>query len=158
VAVGLQSAATELRESTAATAHELRTPLTILQRRLHGIADGVFELNVNEIAPLLKQVVGSTRIVEDFRKVTLADTGRLELHRQSTNIADESATIVSAFQSTITASGMVLKFDMTNAQIHGDVDRLPQAVLAALENARVHAAGGKIVSVETGATATHAFV
>lgn len=60
----------------AAIAHELRTPMTILRGRLQGIAEGVFEPGPEQFNSMLTQLEGLTRIIEDLRVVSLAESGR----------------------------------------------------------------------------------
>lgn len=158
MAASLQRAANELKENTAAIAHELRTPLTVLHGRLHGLADGVFDFTPAEIAPLLRQVEGLTRIVEDLRTVTLADTGRLDLHLTMINIAREAASVAEAFRTNLEASGIELKLSLLDVWSFCDGDRLRQAMLAGLENVRLHASDSNAVHLATGLEHTYAYI
>jgi len=51
----------------------------ILRGRLQGVVDGVFAPDAAAIRGLIAQVDSLTRIVEDLRVFTLAQSGRLEL-------------------------------------------------------------------------------
>jgi two-component system sensor histidine kinase AdeS len=149
MAEGLQRSDREIRESTAAIAHELRTPLTVLRGRLHGLADGVFRMEPAEIPALLKQVEALGRIVEDLRTVSLADAGKLELQTSDIDLAEEARSVADACRAPFAAQGIELELDLRPAPVMGDGDRLRQALLAALENGRRHAATGKVLRIET---------
>ncbi len=66
----------------AAIAHELRTPITVLRGRLQGLAEGVFPANESQFRSLLTQVEGLTRLIEDLRVISLAESGHLAIEIQ----------------------------------------------------------------------------
>jgi signal transduction histidine kinase len=74
-------------------AHELGTPLSVLQANLEGMLDGVVEPAPDRLAALHTQVRLLARLVEDLRDLSLAQAGRLPLHRAPTDL---SALVVDA--------------------------------------------------------------
>ncbi len=68
-------------------AHELGTPLSVLQANLEGMLDGVVEPAPDRLAALHTQVRLLARLVEDLRDLSLAQAGRLPLHRAPTDLA-----------------------------------------------------------------------
>ncbi|WP_133243822.1 ATP-binding protein [Sphingomonas pokkalii] len=120
-------------------AHELRTPLTILRGRLQGVNDGVFSLDGQLIAGLLQQVDGLTRLVEDLRSVSLADSGRLELVLADIDLVAELQAMAPTLLSMLSPAGFGLALDLQAGTFRGDAARIRQAVIALVENARRHA-------------------
>jgi two-component system sensor histidine kinase AdeS len=147
MAASLQTLDRELTENAAAIAHELRTPLTILRGRLQGLKDGVFPPSGREFDRLITQVDGLTRLVEDLRTVSLASTGRLDLRRGPVDLAVDLDLLLDGMEPALEAAGLSLERDLRPAPLMGDGQRLRQATLALLENARRHAGGS--VRVET---------
>jgi len=73
----------------AAIAHELRTPVTILRGRLQGLAEGVFAPDEAQFRSLLAQVEGLSRLIEDLRVLSLADSARLDVRRARSDVVQE---------------------------------------------------------------------
>ncbi|RSV38628.1 sensor histidine kinase [Sphingomonas sp. ABOLE] len=135
----LQGMSEDLSTWNAQIAHELRTPLTILRGRLQGVQDGVFPLDAQLIAGLLQQVDGLTRLVEDLRSVSLADSGRLELMLTEVDLAGEVHALAPTLAAMLAPAGFGLALDLQPGTIQGDPARLRQAIIALVENARCHA-------------------
>ncbi|KWI47535.1 histidine kinase [Burkholderia pseudomultivorans] len=128
----------------AAIAHELRTPVTVLRGRLQGLAEGVFAPSESLYRSLLAQVEGLTRLIEDLRVVSLADSGHLSIEIRETDLAEEVRAVVDAFAHALQAAGQHPAFDLDTRPMRCDPVRIRQALLALLENARRHAAPGAI--------------
>lgn len=135
----LQGMSEDLSAWNAQIAHELRTPLTILRGRLQGVQDGVFPLDGQLIAGLLQQVDGLTRLVEDLRSVSLADSGRLELMLTEVDLAAEVEALAPILTSMLAPAGFGLAMDLQPGSVQADAGRLRQAILALVQNARRHA-------------------
>lgn len=128
----------------AAIAHELRTPLTILKGRLQGIADGVFEPEPDLIANLLLQVDGLSRLVDDLRTVTLADSGNLDLRLFQVELADEVRKVADVIGPSFSEDGFTLQLSLVALTARVDPVRIRQALLALLSNARRYATPGNV--------------
>lgn len=128
----------------AAIAHELRTPVTILRGRLQGLADGVFSPDPAQFKSLLTQVEGLSRLIEDLRAVSLAESGHLDLQWQETDLVAEITSIVDFCSDALALAGQHPVLDLDRSPKHCDPERIRQALLALLENARRHAVPGSI--------------
>ncbi len=156
MSAALQRAERELAESTASIAHELRTPLTILRGRLHGIADGVFALETQEVQGLLYQVEGLGRLVDDLQTLSLANSQRLILTREVTDLADEVQRVLASIGPDLSAAGLEPVLSLHTAPLVADGARVRQIISAVLANACRYAAGSgvlRIVTLSEGTTA-----
>jgi two-component system, OmpR family, sensor histidine kinase AdeS len=145
----LQRAERELAEGTAAVAHELRTPLTILRGRLHGINDGVFALEPSEVEGLLYQVEGLGRLVHDLQTLSLANSHRLVLSPEQTDLADEVRRVLATLGPDIKGAGLEPVTALTRTPLLADGARLRQVIMAVLANACRYAAGSGILRIST---------
>lgn len=123
----------------AAVAHELRTPITILRGRVQGMADGVFEPGPDQFERMLTHLGGLTRIIEDLRVVSLAESGHLDLRLQRVDVSEEVREVVDAMSDSLRESGFTISVDAPSSPADCDPSRIRQATLALLENARRHA-------------------
>lgn len=128
----------------AAIAHELRTPVTILRGRLQGLAEGVFEPEPAQFRRLLTQIEGLSRLVEDLRAVSLAESGHLELRWQTIDVSQEIAEVADSFTSQLQSAGLSLRLDLQPALVDCDPVRVRQIVVALLDNASRYASPGSI--------------
>lgn len=126
----------------AAIAHELRTPVTILRGRLQGLAEGVFTPDAAQFRSLLTQVEGLSRLIEDLRVVSLADNAHLKLHWQTVNMYTEIEPVIRLLSETLTEAGFTVEVDVQAESVRCDPERIRQALLALLENARRHGEPG----------------
>lgn len=140
MAAALQRAERELAESTASIAHELRTPLTILRGRLHGMIDGVFDLEPSEVEGLLYQVEGLGRLVDDLQTLSLARSERLILTLAATDLAEEVGRVLAITTPDLIAAGLEPLLNLSPTPVVADGVRIRQAVSAVLANARRYAA------------------
>ncbi|QAY78908.1 ATP-binding protein [Sphingosinicella sp. BN140058] len=141
----LEQASKNISIWNAQIAHELRTPLTILGGRLQGVIDGVFEPDDRLIANLMVQVENLKRLVEDLRVVSLVDSGHLDLRVSRIEPAQEVRALVDLVQPRLADAGFTVIADGDGGEALLDASRLRQALLALIENARVHAPPGKLL-------------
>jgi two-component system, OmpR family, sensor histidine kinase AdeS len=144
MAMKLQNMAADMAAWNAAVAHELRTPLTILQGRLQGLKDGVFEPRDELLRNLLFQVEGLSRLVDDLRTVTLQDSGRLDVQLEPTNVGPEVQRAVDSMSPALTAAGISVELTRIDVLLECDAARLRQALFALLDNARRYAKPGRL--------------
>jgi signal transduction histidine kinase len=141
MARSLQRTSRELSEGTAAVAHELRTPLTILQGRLQGISDGIFNAEPALIDALLHQTEALGRIVDDLMTLHLANAGRMMLQIAEVDLAEEAARVVHAMAPDLERAGLAPVLALESAPVAADGLRLRQVISAVLSNACRYAAG-----------------
>lgn len=149
MAAALQRAERELAESTASIAHELRTPLTILRGRLHGIADGVFALEPKEIDALLYQVEGLGRLVDDLQTLSLANSHRLVLSPEPTDLADEVRRVMAAMGPDVREAGLEPNLVLAKTGLVADGSRIRQVISAVLANACRYAPDSGVLRIST---------
>lgn len=140
----LQRTTQEMTFWNAAIAHELRTSVTILRGRLQGLAEGVFTPDESQFRSLLTQVEGLSRLIEDLRAVSLAESGNLDLHIQKIDLSAEIVSVVDFCRPALQASGQHPVLDLQAGPVCCDPVRIRQALLALLENVRRHAVPGTV--------------
>ncbi len=69
------------RQMTGDIAHELRTPVSVLRGHLEAMMDGVYPLDAERLAVAYDQTLHLSRLVEDLRLLTQAESGRLALQK-----------------------------------------------------------------------------
>ena len=129
----------------AAIAHELRTPVTILQGRLQGIIDGVFEADPILFKNLLNQVEGLSNLVEDLRTLSLFENQQLRLHLETIHFNETAHKVVHMFQEKLEKAHLKVIFDIQAPEVKCDQRRIEQVLIALLDNATRYANPGKLL-------------
>jgi two-component system sensor histidine kinase BaeS len=75
------------KEMSADISHELRTPLSVIRANLDALADGVYPLTRENLAPIRDSAELLDRLVEDLRTLELVDAGQLALERSDVDCA-----------------------------------------------------------------------
>jgi two-component system OmpR family sensor kinase/two-component system sensor histidine kinase BaeS len=152
MAASLQKAEELRRNLVADVAHELRTPLSVLQGNLTGLLDGVFPLEMAEIARLYDEVRLLSRLVEDLRELAQAEAGQLRLDLRPTNMSDVVRSTVEAFSAAAADQQVTLTGDgpLNLPPVRADSVRVSQVLLNLLTNALRHTPPGRSVNVTAG--------
>ncbi|MFV5374221.1 two-component sensor histidine kinase AdeS [Acinetobacter calcoaceticus] len=129
----------------AAIAHELRTPVTILQGRLQGIIDGVFEADPILFKNLLNQVEGLSNLVEDLRTLSLFENQQLRLNLETILFNETAHKVVHMFQEKLEKAQLKVIFDIQAPEVKCDQRRIEQVLIALLDNATRYANPGKLL-------------
>lgn len=119
----------------AAIAHELRTPITILQGRLQGIVDGIFEPNEKLIKSLLNQVEGLSYLVEDLRALSLFENKKLNLNKNLIDFSLSIEKVILIFSEKLERAKFTIQLDLANDFIYCDKQRMEQVLIALIDNA-----------------------
>jgi signal transduction histidine kinase len=138
------------RNLMADVAHELRTPLTVLQGNLRAILDGVYPLELAEIATLYDETRLLNRLVDDLRELALAEAGRLSLDLQEIDLRAICQVAKADFASAADAQGIQLTADLFDgplATVCADPDRVGQALRNLMANAIRHTPRGGSVKI-----------
>jgi signal transduction histidine kinase len=69
-------------------AHELRTPLSVIQGTTEGMLDGVYPRDDEHLELVLRRSRMMADLLEDVRTIATAEAGRLQLHREPTDVAE----------------------------------------------------------------------
>ncbi len=144
----LEQAERKRRELIADVAHELRTPLTILKSNFEGIKDGVVESTPQTMDMLGSEVERLSKVVSDLHVLALSDSGKLELYKESVDVAQVLAHTLDAFNVMAQARDIRLALDVRhhNLRVYADPSRLGQVLHNLVDNAIRHtAAGGSIM-------------
>jgi signal transduction histidine kinase len=145
----LAEAETLRKNLLADISHELRTPLTVVQGNLQAILDGVYPLEMAQVASLYDETRLLTRLVDDLHDLALADAGQLRLEWLLVNVYELARTAAGQFGPVAEAAGVTLALaaDEDVPTVLGDADRLAQALRNLLSNAIRHTPAGGQVAV-----------
>ncbi len=146
MATALQASDQQRRNLLADVAHELRTPLTVIRGRLEGMVDGVYPLEIGQIAPALEETYLLERLVEDLRLLTLAETHQLPFEVRTLPLGELVARAVDLFAAQAEELGIRLEIEnrAPQALVCVDPQRTQQVIGNLISNAlRYTPKGGK---------------
>ncbi|MFE0652844.1 sensor histidine kinase [Streptomyces sp. NPDC059534] len=151
MAGSLQDSEERQRRLVGDIAHELRTPLANLRGYLEALRDGVLSADAELLDSLHEEVLLQQRIVDDLQDLALAEAGALTYHRRTLDARELVETCRTAHSARAAAAGVTL--DVVGAgpgtvRLHGDPDRLRQALGNLVGNAVRHTARGGGVRLE----------
>ncbi len=135
------------RQMTADIAHDLRTPLTVLSGYLEAMEDGTLAPTPARLALMQQEVQTLQQLVTDLRTLSLADTGKLALHKEPTSIADLLTQVHNTFvhQATQQEISLIVEAGADLPDILLDVARMRQVLGNLVSNAlRYTPIGGTI--------------
>jgi len=144
MADALEKSSKDVSRWNALIAHELRTPVTILRGRLQGLAVGVFTPDAALFRRLLVQVDGLARLIEDLRTVSLTESGHLDVQPVPTDLAAEVEDVARLMEPALNQAGFIVALDLEQGTRIVDPQRIRQALIALVENARRYANPGLI--------------
>ncbi|MBI4789767.1 MAG: HAMP domain-containing protein [Chloroflexi bacterium] len=146
----IQRAEALRRNLMADVAHELRTPLTILQGNLRALLDGVYPLELSEIATLYDETRLLSHLVEDLRELALADAGQLQFSVEPVDIEPALRAVVASFAAAADAQGVYFSIDADpHARAEADAARLAQVLRNLVANALRHTPRGGRITIST---------
>ncbi len=132
------------RNLVADLSHELRTPVSVIQGNLEGMLDGVYEADEAHIAPVLEEVRMLSRLIDDLRTLSEAETGMLELHREPTDLGILASDVASSFRPQADAQNVELKVEVPDEFPLLEVDpvRIREVLVNLTTNALRHTPEG----------------
>jgi signal transduction histidine kinase len=89
--------------------HELRTPLAVVQGDVEAIIDGVHPADETHLRAILDETHVLSRLVEDLRTLSLAESGALALHREPTDLASLARATAAAFAPRAAEAGVSIE-------------------------------------------------
>lgn len=145
------------RQMTADIAHELRTPLSVIQGNVEALQDGVFPLTADSLEPIRAKTGLITRLVEDLRQLTLAETGQLPLDKTPTDLAALVQRTLADFQAVAESKQISLQTNSAPGLPLVDVDpqRIEQVLVNLLSNALRHTPVGGRIRVDVRREGSH---
>ncbi|HAV76126.1 MAG TPA: hypothetical protein DCX53_02105 [Anaerolineae bacterium] len=119
------------RDMLADVSHELRTPLTIIQGNVEGILDGMYPADETRLQTILEETKILSRLINDLRTLSLAESGALQLKREPTDLAELIRDAVAGFESQIKEKDISLELDLHEME---NINVDPQRVREVLSN------------------------
>jgi signal transduction histidine kinase len=141
--------ATDLRSSLMAdVSHELRTPLTVLEGNLRAVLDHVMPLDEAEIANLYGQTRHLTRLVNDLRELSLAESGQMPLEMAGCDLNVIVTDTLQALEPLAAEKEILLVNEVPRLpEIDGDPIRIRQVLFNLLSNALRHTPPGEKITL-----------
>lgn len=146
---GLEHSDQLRRNLMADVAHELRTPLHIIQGNLEGIQDGVYQPTPEQIQLLLDETGQLSRLVEDLRTLSLAESGQISLHKEPLDVAELFEDVATSFSVLAETAGVTLVVEPAPAPVTvvADPGRLDQVLSNLVANALRHTPSGGTITL-----------
>jgi len=136
------------RQSTLAdVSHELRTPLTVIQGNVEALIDGVYPADAEHLEPILEQTRVMERLIEDLRTLSLAEAGRLTLHREPTDLGALLQEAAAGYRNQAEHAGIQLTVTVAEdvPVLEVDPPRMREVIANLLTNALRHTpSGGRV--------------
>jgi two-component system sensor histidine kinase BaeS len=144
MAQALELSEAQRRQLLADTAHDLRTPIAVIRSHLEAMLDGVFPMTPENLAAIHEETLHLSRLVEDVRLLSLAETGHLPLEKKPVDLAELTAQVVAAFAPLAEADGILLESDLAEtAPAVADQARIHQVLANLISNALRYAPQGQ---------------
>jgi len=137
------------RAMLADVSHELRTPLTIIQGNIEAVLDGVYPADETRLKSLLEETHILSRLIEDLRTLALAESGALQLKRESTDLTALLRETVSAFQSQADIAGVNMELALKDRSLPLEIDpeRIRQVLTNLISNALRYSPRGSSIKI-----------
>ena len=141
------------REFAADASHELRTPLTVLRASVEDLRRHP-DQQVGQVGTALEDMTAEvdhmTELVDGLLLLARADSGVLELQRETVDLADAAAAALGELTPVAEAHHVHLALDAQPTPLTGDFGRLRQLAVILVDNAIRHAGGPTevVVSVQ----------
>ena len=127
----LQLSDQQRRNMLADISHELRSPITVMQGNLEGMIDGVYAPDKERLKSLYDETQILSRLVDDLRTLSLAESGSLQLKREPTDLGLLMREVVTAFESQ--AHEKEIKIELALGDI-AELEIDPQRIREVLSN------------------------
>jgi len=127
----------ELRyKMVADIAHELRNPLSIVQGNVEAMLDGVMPADDQTLNSLHQETLLLSRLVEDLRTLSLAESGQLNFYPQEMDLVDLIRNVVDGFKAQFATKNIRLKITGSEKlpRVWADKDRTAQIIRNLLSN------------------------
>jgi two-component system OmpR family sensor kinase/two-component system sensor histidine kinase BaeS len=143
----LEAGEEQRRRLLADVSHELRTPLSIVQGNLEALVDAVHPADEAHLLSILDETKILSRLVEDLRTLSLAESGALALHREAIDVGVLVRETVESFASQAEAAGVSLDAEVSTGlpQVDADPVRAREILSNLIANAlRYTPRGGRV--------------
>jgi two-component system, OmpR family, sensor histidine kinase BaeS len=143
----LEAGEEQRRRLLADVSHELRTPLSVVQGNLEALVDGVHPADEAHLVAILDETKVLSRLVEDLRTLSLAESGALALHREAIDVGALVRETVDSFASQAEPAGVSLEAQVSSGlpQVDADPVRAREILSNLIANAlRYTPSGGRV--------------
>jgi two-component system OmpR family sensor kinase/two-component system sensor histidine kinase BaeS len=149
----LEAGEDQRRRLLADVSHELRTPLSVVQGNLEALVDGVHPADETHLVAILDETKVLSRLVEDLRTLSLAESGALALHREAMDVGALVRETVASFASQAEPAGVSLEAHVASGLPLVDADpvRAREIVSNLIANALRYTPRGGQVILDAGA-------
>jgi signal transduction histidine kinase len=148
----LQAADEQRRNLLADVSHELRTPLTIIQGNLEGLLDGIYPADAGHINAILDETHVLSRMIDDLRTLSLAESGALQLQLETVDVADLIDEVARSFQVQARESNVILQCEIQPLLPLVEIDpiRIREVLVNLLANALRYTPKGGHIRIDGG--------
>jgi len=149
----LQQNELQRRQLLADVTHELRTPVAVLQGNLEAMVDGVYPADPEHLGPLVEETRLLSRLIDDLRTLSLAESGVLKLHREPTDLGVLVGEVIAAFRAQAESGGVGLHADLPDDVPLAEIDplRVREVLINLTANALRHTPRGGTVRIAVAA-------
>jgi two-component system sensor histidine kinase BaeS len=143
---GLERQETWRRNLVADIAHDLRTPLAVLRSEIEAMQDGVVKLDNPALERLHGQVTLLTKLVNDLRTLSLAESGGLELKKEKVEVMGFLSTVIEGFRPRALEAGLELRLESPSSKLNASFDQgqITRVLNNLLDNAVRYASPGRV--------------
>lgn len=137
------------RNLMADLSHELRTPVSVIQGNLEALNDGVYPADQAHLGPVLEEVRLLSRLIDDLRTLSEAETGTLALHREPTDLGVLIGELAASFQTQAEARQVELRqvVDEQLPLVEVDPVRIREVLVNLITNALRHTDRGDWIEI-----------
>jgi two-component system sensor histidine kinase BaeS len=115
--------------------HELRTPLSIMRGEIEAMQDGIREFNNEALNSLHFEVQRMSRLVDDLRQLSLADTETLSLKKEGINPLQILRDTVKLYKTQLAQHNISVEENLqADSILQANADKLRQLYSNILEN------------------------
>jgi PAS domain S-box-containing protein len=158
----LEASERRINEFIAMLGHELRNPLAPIRNAVAILRAGQRDAQAEDRAAgvIERQVDHLTRLVDDLLDVSRITSGKIELRKETLDLADAVRSAVETMRSTFEHKLQAYEVRHDGAPLHviGDVTRLTQIITNLLNNASKYTPAGGHIAVELERQEGHAIV
>lgn len=104
----LQATEAVRRNLLADVTHELRTPVSVIQGNLEALLDGVYPPDEAHLIPVLEETRLLSRLIDDLRTLSMAESGALDLHLELTDMGVLLSETAGTFRAVAGEAGVTL--------------------------------------------------
>jgi signal transduction histidine kinase len=142
----LQTNDEQRRAMLADVSHELRTPITVIQGNVEGMLDGLYPADEVRLKSIIEETQILSRLVDDLRTLSLAESGSLKLTCESTDLGDLIRGTVAGFESQALEKDVRFELSLaTMEEVNIDPLRLREVLSNLIGNAlRYTSAQGRV--------------